>query len=473
MASPNISFDTIPSSIRKPGKYFEFNTKLAVRTLPSNLQHVLIVAQRLATGEVAANTIVDIYDDDQAAQYFGAGSVAHLMARAAIKANRYLRLSLVAVNDAAGGVASTGATTLTNDATTVGFARATVGADRTEVSIAAGDTPTDIAAALVIELSKKSDLPVTVSSAAGVITYTAKNKGELGNEIVLGIEVTAGGMTGAVTPMQNGAVNPDIAPALTAAFSGGHDIIVTAWNDQTNLTALRTHLDNVSGAFEQRGAIGVYGNIDTLAAATTLAGNINNGRITGILEPNAIDASFELAAAYASVIAFEEDPARPLNFLPLTGILPNDVEDRLGRVEQETALANGVTPTEIGPGNHVQIVRAVTTYTLDPQGITDISLLDLTTIRTLDYVRRAIRERISLRFPREKLTRRTEFAVRSEIIDVLIKLEELEIVENVADNLDGVIVERDSQDSSRLNARIPTDVVNGLHVFAGRIDLIL
>ena len=32
MASPNISFDSIPASIRKPGKYFEFNTKLAVRT---------------------------------------------------------------------------------------------------------------------------------------------------------------------------------------------------------------------------------------------------------------------------------------------------------------------------------------------------------------------------------------------------------------------------------------------------------
>ena len=41
MASPNISFDTLPASIRKPGKYFEFNTRLAVRTLPANVQRVL------------------------------------------------------------------------------------------------------------------------------------------------------------------------------------------------------------------------------------------------------------------------------------------------------------------------------------------------------------------------------------------------------------------------------------------------
>ena len=40
MSSPNISFDVIQSSIRKPGQYFEFNTKLAVRTLPANAQKV-------------------------------------------------------------------------------------------------------------------------------------------------------------------------------------------------------------------------------------------------------------------------------------------------------------------------------------------------------------------------------------------------------------------------------------------------
>jgi phage tail sheath gpL-like len=78
-----------------------------------------------------------------------------------------------------------------------------------------------------------------------------------------------------------------------------------------------------------------------------------------------------------------------------------------------------------------------------------------------------------LRFPREKLSSKTPPKVRSEILDVLYKLEELEIVENVDANKDGVICERDLQDPNRLDAKIPTDVVNGLHVFAGRIDLIL
>lgn len=61
--------------------------------------------------------------------------------------------------------------------------------------------------------------------------------------------------------------------------------------------------------------------------------------------------------------------------------------------------------------------------------------------------------------------------MRSELLDVLIKLEEEEILENVEDNKRLLLVERDGKDPNRLNAAIPADVVNGLHVFAGRIDL--
>lgn len=165
--------------------------------------------------------------------------------------------------------------------------------------------------------------------------------------------------------------------------------------------------------------------------------------------------------------------ARPLNTLSLKGVTVPPVASRLGRTEQEVCLKNGVTPLEAGPGDVVQIVRAVSTYTVNAEGVTDVSLLDITTIRTLDYVRKAIRERVSLRFPREKLSTRTPPKVRSEILDVLRGLESLEIVEEVDANADGVVVERDIQDANRLNAKIPTDVVNGLHVFAGRIDLLL
>lgn len=473
MASPNISFDSIPSSIRKPGKYFEFNTKLAVRTLPGNLQKTLIVGQRLSSGSIPANTIVDVFSSSDAATFFGRGSIAHLMVLAALQANPYLTLQVIAMDDAGGSVAATKTVTISGPATAPGVVQVNVGDQTVVIAVSSGDTNNAIATALQAQFAKQPDLPYTAAVAANVVTLTAKNKGTLGNQIPVSSAVTATGVGAVVAAGTTGTTDPTIATALAVAFSAGHNIIASPWNDTSNLTALRTHLDNVSGPMEQRGAVGVFAHVGTLAASTTLAGSINSGRITGLLLPTAYDNVFEVAAAYAAVIASEEDPARPLNTLPLTGILANPLANRLMRTEQENALNNGITPSEVGPGDKVQIVRAVTTYTLDPQGVPDISLLDLTTIRTLDYVRKAVRERISLRFPREKLSARTPDKVRSEILDVLYKLEELEIVENVEANKAGVIVERDSQDPNRLNARIPTDVVNGLHIFAGRIDLLL
>ncbi|EJR6407234.1 phage tail protein, partial [Salmonella enterica] len=72
-----------------------------------------------------------------------------------------------------------------------------------------------------------------------------------------------------------------------------------------------------------------------------------------------------------------------------------------------------------------------------------------------------------------KLRDRTRDKVRSELLDVLLKLDDLDILENVEANKDRLRVERNGQDVSRLDAAIPADVVNGLHVFAGRIDLYL
>lgn len=474
MSSPNVSFATIPSSIRKPGKYFEFNTALAVRTLAANTQKVLLIGQRTATGTVAANVPTDIFNDADAGKFFGYGSQLHMMASAAISTYPYIALQAIAVDDAAGSTAAIGTITVTGPATTSGVLTAYIANDIVNVAISAADTATTIAAGLVAAIAARPDIPVTASAVAGVVTYTAKNKGTLGNQIKISATLfNASGVAAAAVAMSGGATDPVLTATLATVFTAGHTIIACAFNDTTSLQALRNHLDNVSGSLEQRGATGYAGHTGTLAQATTLAASINGGRLCIGLTPSTLSMPFEVAAAFAALAASEEDPARPLNTLALKGIGVIPLANRLARTEQENALANGVTPFEVGPGDKVQIVRAVSTYTLDPNGIPDISLLDITTIRTLDYVRKVMRERVALRFPRDKLSSRTADKVRSELLDVMVKLEELEIIENVDLWKSGLIVERDSQDPNRLNAKIPTDVVNGLHVFGGRIDLIL
>ena len=483
MASKNISFDQIPASIRKPGKYFEFNTKLAVRTLPNNKQKMLIIGQRTSGGTVAEKLPTPVFSDSEAQTYFGAGSMAHLMVRAAIKANPYLDLTVVSLDDAGAGAQAHGTLTFTGPATVSGTLAVYIGNQAVQIAISNTETAAAIAAALVAQIADQPDLPVTAAvggtGSEHIVTLTAKNKGICGNDIGIGYSLTnTAGVGCTVAAMSTGATNPSIQDALTAVLAQQYDIIATPYNNQTDLATLKTHLDLVSGPIEQRPGVGVYGMNGALGTTTTLTGQVNSGRILcAYLRYTAATVRksmpYEIAAAMGAVMAFEEDPARPLNTLELTGIAVANIADRLSRTEQESLLYNGTTPLEIGPGEVVQIVRAISTYTKNAQSITDISLLDITTIRTLDYVRKACRERIALRFPREKLSSKTPPRVKSELLDVLFKLEDLEIVEEVEANKDGLIVERDDQDPNRIDAKIPADVVNGLHVFAGRIDLIL
>ncbi len=473
MGSANIAFDSIPASIRKPGKYFEFNNKLAVRTLPSNPQRVLVVAQKTAAGSAPANVVVQVFDAETAATLFGRGSQCHRMVKAAIDANRYLQLFVLPVDDAGGSTANTQTITVTGTATGAGSIKVVVGDTEIELNVPSGDAQNTIATALNALMLKFPNLPVAETVATNVVTCTAINKGTVGNALKITASSTVPGVTVAVGAGVTGATDPDLTTPLAAVFAGGHEILVVPYNSATPLQTLRTHLNAVSGPMEQRGAIGVYATGGLLAAATALAAGLNAERITAAFLKNSLTPAEQVAAAYAAVIAFEEDPARPLNTLVLTPVKAVPVADRLSRTEQETLLANGVTPLEVQPGEQVGIVRAITTYTVNAQSVLDISWLDLTTIRTMDFVRLSCRTRISLRFPREKLSERTAARVRSELLDVLIKLEELEIVEAVEANKEGLLVERDLQDPNRLNAKIPTDVVNGLHVFAGRLDLLL
>ncbi|WP_454466555.1 phage tail sheath C-terminal domain-containing protein [Citrobacter cronae] len=472
MSSPNVELYEI-GSIRKPGKYFEFNTRLAVRTLPGNAQTVLMVVQMLNTGLAEELTIVDIFSDEQAATYFGRGSLGHQMATSAIQSNPYLQLQMIGISDASTATAAKGTVTITGPASSNGTLSVSIGGIRLDVGITSADTAAAIAASLVEVITQKSGLPVIAAAEDGVVTLTSRHKGTVGNDIAISASVTATGVTATVVKMAGGNVDPDIAPALAAAFAAGHNIVVCPYSTQDALTVLRNHLDKVSGPLEQRGALGVAGWRNSLSTGTTLAASLNSGRITMGWHNGSARMPAQIAAAYAAVIASEEDPARPLNTLAMSALDVTPLESRPGRTEQENALYNGLTPFEIGPGDTVQIVRAITTYTKNAEGVDDVSLLDITTIRTLDYVRKACRERISLRFPRDKLSSRTPPKVQSELLDVLIKLEELEIIEEVEANKSSLIVERDSQDSNQLNARIPADVVNGLHVFAGRIDLLL
>lgn len=482
-----IEFYKIPTGIRKPGKYFEINSRNAIQGLTANDISVCIIAQRTSGGSIAENTPTTVTDAGQAALYFGNGSVAHRMAIAAFDANPYLSLDICAVDDN-GSTKATGSLGFSGTATATGSVECWIGSQRISVGVSVGDTDANIGTAWYNAAQEyKDSLPVTmVDDTEGTITFTAKNAGTIGNYIpITEYQTTATGITTTATAMSGGATDPDLDSdgTLDAIFPESYDIIIVGLTDDTNLGYVSTHLQSVAGPLEQRGGIGVVGYssiVGNSATVKTLCGTTLNEEYMTLAYldySNSDDVPnsppYEIGAAYGAVIASETDPARPLNNLILNGISAPHIEDRFSRTEQEDFLDNGVTPLHVIPGEDVAIVRAISTYTTNANSTPDPTWLDITTARTLFYVRQQLKTRLELRFPRSKLSVRTPNRVKSQIIDVLRLLEEAEITENLDTWKDAIVVERNSSDANRLDCKIPADVVNGLHIIAGRLDLIL
>ncbi|EPF8142624.1 phage tail protein, partial [Providencia rettgeri] len=239
-------------------KYFEFNTRMATRTLPGNPQTLLIIASMLSTAQASPLMPLDIYDDDAAAVAFGAGSLAHIMAKAAIDANPYLQLQVIGIEEAAAGKKASATLTITAPATRGGTLSLFVCGERLDIPVETADTVSVLNQAVVDIVNANTHLPVVAAltgEANGTVTLTARQSGDWGNDIVIDVQSTAKGVTATVTAMVGGENNADIQPALDAVFAAGHNIISIPFSDKASLLKLRTHLEKVSGAMEQRGAI--------------------------------------------------------------------------------------------------------------------------------------------------------------------------------------------------------------------------
>lgn len=490
MSSPNITFQTIPDGIRKPGAYFEEITNQAIQGLTPVNDLVVILAQKTASGIVPEKTPTKIFDSGTAQLDFGAGSIAHLAAMAALEANPNVALTVVGIDDA-NGSAPAGGSIAINDTTAVsaGSINIWVGDQIATANFTAGATAASISASLMTSLTAVSNLlPVTDSSSGGVITFNAKNGGTLGNFIPLSAKVTQGLSAVVVTPMTNGSGDPDlgdyasVGTVLNSIVAGGYTIVANTNPSADALGKVKDLVEFVSGPMEQRPAIQVsavtdlvdsYGNLEILAGITLNHGRTTIPYINYANDNLAKTECFKIAGAYASVLASQSDPAVPYDGLLLTPVAPPAVTDRWTRTQEEDLLKNGLTPLDVVPGDEVQIVRAISTYTTNSLSIPDPTLLDINTIRTLDYVRAQIRTRLGIRFVRAKLTKRIARQIRVQVIDVLGQLEQLEIVQNVSQWSNGIIVETDSVDPTRIDIKVPSNIVSGLHIIAGQIILVL
>lgn len=487
----NITFGSIPIDVRTPGQYIEIDNSKAVRGLPSMNRRMLFIGNKLASGTAVAASLVRINSAAEAATLFGRGSVLYEMLRVARAANKESDMWAMGLDDSAGGAQGTQTLTFTAVTAQAGTIALYINGTKLSVGVAANDAAAAIATATAATVNAWLDGPFTAAAVAGVVTLTARHKGQFTADIDVRVnyypdEKLPTGVTVVVGAGVAGTGNPDVATALAAITLESFYSVVTPYNDAANVGKLETEFASRWGGMDMR-AGHLFGAMrGTQAALTTYGAARNSPHSTFVGIKSAPSPTYMYAAVMAAVCEFSGaiDPARPFQTLTLPGLLPPALADRFTRQERDLLLRDGISTFLVDQGGNVLIERVITTYQVNAYGIDDVSYLDLETKWTVDYMRYAFRARIALRFPRHKLADDgTNFApgqavatpniIRAELLDVARDLELAGILEGFETFKKDLLVTRSISDRNRVNCVLPADVVNQFRVFAASVQFIL
>lgn len=489
-----ISFDNIPSNIRVPLAYVEFNNTRAVQGTPQISYKLLVLGQMLATGTATAAEPVRITSADQAEQLFGRGSMLAEMFRALKAANRYTESWAIPLEEDAAGNAAAGAITVSGPATGSGTLNLYIAGIRVRVGVTSGQAASAIASAVAAAINADTRLPVTAEVDSGEtakVNLTCRWKGETGNDIDIRANYYAGevlpaGVGLTITAMAGGSGNPDIADAITAMGDEWYHAIVMPYTDSANLTALEAELADRFGPLRQIDGMAYAAFRGDHSATSTFGASRNCPHVTymgtGLSpQPPYIWAAVNAGEAAASLSI---DPARPLQTLPLTGILPPALTARWTMEERNLLLFDGISTFTVDASGQVLIERQITNYKTNAFGVADPSYLDVNTPATLSYLRFAIRARITQKFPRHKLADDgTNFApgqaivtpriIRAELVALMREMEEAGLVENIEQFKNDLLVERNANDRNRVDVLASPDLVNQFRIFAAQLQFIV
>lgn len=499
-----IQFNNIPDTIRTPGAYAEIDNSRALGNRLVQIPHkALIVGQRTTEGSIQPEVLTAITKDNLADGYFGPGSQLARMCNVFKDNNPNTELYAVALSDASGGVKASGAiqTSIALSATGGscsggGVYYLLINGTKTNVTMISGWSTADVNSAIVSTINGDSTLPVVASTnATSAVNLIAVNAGTNGNYIDFRTNYYTGESdpvcfidSATITAMADGASDPDLGDVWAIIDNERFNYVIQPYIDTANLTEIEGELEDRFGPLINLQGHGITAVRATVASCTTLGNSRNSphNTIMGCYDSPTDPA--EWAAALGGVASWNlnNDPARPLHYLKLKGILPPPVASRFTRAERDTLLYDGIATYVIDSGGNVVIERTITTYRTNAAGVTDPSYLDIQTLATLGEIRDQFLARMVSRFisPRFKLADdgfpvqpgsyiATPGTVRQEIIALFTLLRDEGLIENLDDFVDNLIVERDSTDANRVNCLIPPDLVNQFRILAGNIQFIL
>lgn len=482
----SISFNTIPVGIRVPGQYIEFDNSRALQGLPVERQKILVMGQRQAGGSVAAGVPTRVMSAGQAEDAFGRGSMLGAMLRALKGANAYTECWAVALDDNGAGAAAVGTLTLGGAPTEAGTVNLYVGGQLVQVAVASGATLAALATALAGAVAADTTLPVSAAAAGAVLTLTANHKGEAANGLDLRLnyypgERTPKGLTVTIAAMSGGTANPDVQVAITAIGDEQYHTVIAPYTDGANLGKIEALLAARWGGMVMKEGQAFAAVAGPLTAATTLGHGRNSPHVCLMGAGKSPTPAWVWAAVVGAVDAFEPDPNRPRQTLPLPGLLAPAIADRWSWAERNVALFDGVATHTVDAGGTVLIERLVTTYKTNAYGVLDPSYLDVEQMRLLAYLRFSTRAMVSQKYPRHKLGDdgvqyaqdqlvMTPGLMVAELVGLFVAWMGAGLVEDLPQFKRDLVVRRNAGDASRLDAVIPPNCINQFRVFAAQIQ---
>lgn len=491
---PPITFQDVPASARVPKVFVEIDPSLAGVGPAIQEYRTLLAGQRTSAGTIAEGIPYLATSADEVAQKSGAGSIAHGMAIAYFRQNRFTETWVVGIDDDGGGTRATQTITVSGTATANGTIFLYIAGRRITVGIVSGDTENTIAAAIDAAIAASdfaTELPVTSGVATRVVTLTARNAGTLGNEVDVRLnhqqgEALPAGFTVTIAAGVAGATDPSASVAVDAMADVQYHTIASGLNDTTAIGLWNTELAARFGPVEQLDGHAFVAVDDTFANLITLGSGLN-GRHTSVLGlSNALTPTWERAAAVVGIVAREgqADPARPFTTLELLGVTGNDPADRFTYSERELLLRNGIATIVTDELGVVRVERLITTSQTNEVGANSTAFLDVNTLLTLSFLRYDLRTQYASTFPRAKLADDgTRFGagqvvvtpkiVEGFVLSLFRSWEERGLVEGFSQFQADLLVERSLTDPNRLDVRLSPDLVNQLLVTGVSIRYLL
>jgi len=485
-----MTFNEIPDDSLVPFVYVEFDNSRAVQGPGVMPYRGLLIGNRLSTGSVDAAIPTRVSNKDQAADYFGEGSILAHMARKWFENNESTELVCVGLDDDAGGVAASGSLAFSGTSTEAGTVYGYIGGERIKVAVEVGDTAAEIAAAFSTELAKDEwqYLPVSNHVASSTLHLHFKNKGAFGNEYDLRLndndgEALPAGISCSVGDFASGSANPDIQDAIDVIGAVQYHIISHPYTDDTNMDAMEDELLDRWGPLVQNDGAQFVFKSGSYAALATYSDSRNSQFSVVMGGYKVPTAPWQMAAALAAVVAKygQIDRGRPFQTLRLQGVRAPRVEDRFTSAERNLLLKDGIASFFVGASDVVQIERLVTCYKTNGLGAADVSYRDLNTVLILSYLRWDFRNTILRKYPRSKLANDgtrfdngqaivTPSIMKAEAILKFREWEKIGLVENFEDFKANLLVARNGSDVNRMDVLLPPNLINQLIATAAQIQ---